>query len=62
MEQLMIKAIREFKKQYPDGEIRNIYPADGTGTYKNWKNANFYIEYVFEEGGKYIETYIRVEK
>lgn len=62
MEQLMIKAIREFKKQYPEGEIRSIYVADGRGMFKKWKCATFCIEYVLENVGKYVETYIYSEK
>ena len=62
MEQLMIKAIREFKKLYPDGEIRNIYISDGSGTFKKWKCATFCIEYILEGVGKYVKTYIRAEK
>lgn len=62
MEQLMIKAIREFKTQYPEGEIRTIYVSEAYGAFKKMKSATFHIEYVTESCGKYIETYISVER
>ena len=62
MEQLMIKAIREFKKQYPDGEIRTIYVAGANGAFKKIESATFCIEYVIESCGKYIETYTSVKR
>lgn len=60
LEALMIKAIRELKKVSTKAEIRNIYVAEGSGSYKNWKDAAFCIEYVEEEGGEYKSTYINV--
>ena len=62
MEQLMIKAIREFKKQHPDGEIRSIVVSSWTGGYQKVVEASFEIEYVTEAGGNYYKAYIRVEK
>ena len=62
MEQLMIKAIREFKKQYPDGEIRSIAVSSWMGGHQKVVEASFEIEYVTEACGKYYKTYIRAEK
>ena len=62
MKNLMIKAIKEFSKQYKGCEIRHLYVADGTGTFMKWKKANFFVEYIDEDGGEYKSTYIRVEK
>lgn len=62
MEQLMIKAIREFKKQYPNGEIRSIVVSSWAGGHQKVVEASFEIEYVTESGGKYYKAYIRVEK
>lgn len=60
LEALMIKAIRELKKVSAKAEIRNIYVAEGSGSYKNWKEAAFCIEYVEADGGEYKSTYISV--
>lgn len=62
MEQLMIKAIREFKKLYPDGEIRSIVVSSWTGGHQKVIEASFEIEYVTQACGEYYKTYIRVEK
>lgn len=61
LETMMIKAIREFKKVNAKAEIRNIYVAEASGKYKNWKDAVFCIQYVKEIGGEYKCTYITVE-
>lgn len=62
MEQLMIKAIREFKKWYPNGEIRSIVVSSWTGGHQKVVEASFEIEYVTEAGGAYYKEYIRVKK
>lgn len=62
MEQLMIKAIREFKKQYPDGEIRSVVVSSWMGGHQKVVKASFEIEYVTQAGGDYYKAYIRVEK
>ena len=62
LELLMIKAIRELKKVSAKAEIRNIYVAEGSGSYNNWKDATFCIEYVEENGGEYKSTYINVKE
>lgn len=62
MEQLMIKAIREFKKLYFDGEIRSVVVSSWTGGHQKVLEASFEIEYVTEPCGQYYKAYIRVEK
>ncbi len=62
METLMIKAIREFKKQFKGCEIRSICIYEGTGSFKNWQDGLFHIEYVEIAGGEYKSTDICVER
>lgn len=62
MEQLIIKAIREFKKQHSDAEIRVVYVTESNGGFKKIQSATFCIEYVTEPGGEYFTTYVSVEK
>ena len=62
MEQLIIKAIREFKKQHSDAEIRVVYVTESNGGFKKIQSATFCIEYVTEPGGEYFTTYESVEK
>ena len=62
LEAFMIKAIRELKKVSTKAEIRRIYIASFSGSYKNWKGATFCIEYVEEDGGEYKSTYINVSE
>lgn len=61
MEQLIIKAIREFKKQHSDAEIRVVYVTESNGGFKKIQSATFCIEYVTEPGGEYFTTYVSVE-
>lgn len=58
----MIKAIREFKKQHSDAEVRVVYVAEASGSFKKIQSATFCIEYVTESGGEYFTTYVSVEK
>lgn len=60
LENLMIEAIKKFKKEHKNAEIRTIYVAEGTGDYKNWSEAAFCIDYVEMSCGQYHETYVRV--
>ena len=62
MEQLIIKAIREFKKQHSDAEISVVYVTESIGGFKKIQSATFCIEYVTEPGGEYFTTYVSVEK
>lgn len=62
MEQLIIKAIREFKKQHSDAEIRVVYVTESNDGFKKIQSATFCIEYVTEPGGEYFTTYVSVEK
>lgn len=60
LEKLMIKAIRQFKKEHKTAEIRSIYVAEGYGDFKNWSDAAFCINYVEQSCGDYKEVYIKV--
>ena len=60
LEAMMIKAIRQLKEVSAKAEIRNIYVAEGSGGYKNWKSASFCIEYVEKDCGEYKTAYINI--
>ncbi len=62
MATLMIKAIREFKKQHKSCEIRSICIYEGTGSFKNWESGTFHIEYVEVASGEYKAIDIDVER
>lgn len=62
LEALMIKAIREFKKTHAKSEIRTCSIAAGTGSFNNWKEAWFCVEYVDEACGEYKEAYVHVSE
>lgn len=62
MEALMIKAIREFKKEHKSCEMRSICIYEGTGSFKNWDNGLFHMEYIEEKCGEYKCIDIYVEK
>lgn len=62
MEELMIKAIEEFKEQYPEAEIRSVVVSSWLGYYQKALEASFEIEYVTEPGGQYYKAYIRAER
>lgn len=55
LEELMVKAIRQFKRENKDFEIRNIYAWEWGGN-----SALFNVEYVNKER-EYEEIQIRVE-
>lgn len=59
MENLMIKAIREFKKSHKNFEIRSCFVEVFYGGFKKISSALFRVEYVDEEG-IYYESYISV--
>lgn len=61
MEQLMVKAIREFKKRHSDAEVRVVYVAEASGSFKKMQSATFCIEYVTEPGCD-VTTYVSVKK
>lgn len=63
MENLMIKAIKEFKKM-KKGEIRTICVYEATGIGKKTINALFHIEYVETPEGAYqsIDIYVSREE
>lgn len=56
MEQLIIKAIREFKKQHSDAEIRVVYVTESNGGFKKIQSATFCIEYVTEPSIGFAKT------
>ena len=62
LEELMIKAIRAFRKaKKVPAEIRNIYVQEGTGCVgTGWTEATFAIEYCKEYGGEYASAYVSV--
>ena len=55
LEELMVRAIRQFKRENKDFEIRNVYAWEWGGN-----SALFNVEYVNKEG-EYEEIQIRVE-
>lgn len=62
MEELMVKAIRQFKREHKNAEIRSCclyecYHVRGKAT-----DALFHIEYVTEAEGEYQSVDIRVSK
>lgn len=61
MEELMVKAIRKFKKEHERAEIRGCYASDYSGSFGDVDSATFCVEYVMSFGGKY-EEYIFVSK
>ena len=62
MEELMVKAIRKFKKEYKGSEIRTCAVWESSGHGKNTTYALFHIEYVEEPGAEYKSTEIAVSK
>lgn len=55
LENAMIKAIQQFKKEHKDGTIRNVYAWEWGGS-----SAMFNIEYV-DEQGEYHELQINIK-
>lgn len=62
MENLMIKAIRLFKKEHKNGEIRNCSAWESSGSHGKVTYAMFNIEYVEESGGEYKSVQYQVYK
>ena len=62
MEELMVKAIRQFKKEHRIGEIRTCYATDWRGNKGGVTEAVFLIEYVECSGGEYKHVNILVNK
>ena len=62
MEELMVKAIRLFKREHKQSEIRTCAVWESSGIGKNIDYALFHIEYVEEAGGEYKSIEIQVIK
>lgn len=64
MEELMVKAIRQFKEEHKHVEIRTCSVYAMTGEYGNREDALFHIEYVEASGkGKVLrEVNVQVSK
>lgn len=58
----MINAIKQFKREHKNAEIRTVSLWEATGHGKNTTYALFNIEYVLEFGGDYYSTQIAVYK
>ena len=57
MEQLMMNAIRKFKREHKFSEIRSVAVQEWSGKFGQAVDAVFKIEYVDEAGGKYQTAY-----
>lgn len=62
MEELMVKAIRQFKREHKDCEIRSCSAWEFTGNKGKVTSALFNIEYVEESCGYYKEIQYYVKK
>ena len=57
MEQLMMNAIRKFKREHKFSEIRSVAVQVWSGKFGQAVDAVFKIEYVDEAGGEYQTAY-----
>jgi hypothetical protein len=62
MEEMMVKAIRQFKKEHRKAEIRTCAVWEFFGPINKIKYALFHIEYVEEHGGEYKSVEISIRK
>ena len=62
MEELMVKAIRQFKREHKNCEIRSCCVYECSGWFGKMVDGLFHIEYVEEQGGDYKEIEYRVKK
>lgn len=53
MEQLMMNAIRQFRREHKFSEIRSVAAQAWSGKFGKTSDAVFKIEYVDEAGGEY---------
>lgn len=53
MEQLMMNAIRQFRREHKFSEIRSVSVQEWSGNFGQAANAVLKIEYVDEAGGEY---------
>ena len=57
MEQLMINAIRQFRREHKFSEIRSVSVQAWSGKFGQAVDAAFKIEYVDKAGGEYQTAY-----
>ena len=62
MEELMVKAIRQFKREHKNAEIRTCVLYQCSGPFRNRVDALFHIKYVEEICGEYKSLEIKVSK
>lgn len=62
MEELMVKAIRQFKREHKGAEIRTCAVWECSGWHGKTVDALFHIEYVESAEGEYKEVDVRVSK
>lgn len=62
MEELMVKAIRQFKRENKAAEIRSCTAYEMSGWFGKATDALFHIEYVECSGGDYKSIDIHVSK
>ena len=62
MEELMVKAIRQFKREHKTCEIRSCVAWESSGWHGKTVDALFHIEYVEESCGEYKSLEIFVKK
>jgi hypothetical protein len=62
MEELMVKAIRQFKREHKNAEIRRCVVWGCSRFHGKTTYALFNIDYVEEEGGEYKSIEIKVSK
>ena len=62
MEEMLVKAVRQFKREHKNAEFRTCYAAEssGYGFGKGYDYIMFHFEYVEEAGGEYKECYVSV--
>ena len=62
MEEMMVKAIRQFRKEHKKAEIRTCAVWESYGRHNNIEYASFHIEYVDDYGGEYKSTDIQIRR
>lgn len=62
MEEMMVKAIRQFRKEHSKAEIRTCAVWESCGYKNKITYASFHIEYVEDFGGEYKSVDIAIRK
>lgn len=62
MEEMMVKAIRQFRKEHSKSEIRTCAVWESSGCKNKITYALFHIEYVDDYGGEYKSVEISIRK